>query len=77
MRDKVRKRTAVQAMITAKQLSGLINEDRDGRGYSDSDFEWDEVIDNLIRVIEEMIRKKPTDKQITRISSECRQIRES
>jgi hypothetical protein len=76
MRDKVKKRTAVQAMITAKRLSLSINENRDG-AYSDNDFEWDEVIDNLIRVIEEMIKSPLTDRQISRISSECRQIRES
>lgn len=76
MRDKVGKRTAVQAMITAKRLSLYINESREG-SYSDSDFEWDEMIDNLIRVIEEMIKSPHTNRQIARISSECRQIRES
>ena len=75
MRDEVGERTAVQAMITAKRLSGWIDEDRDG-SYSDCDFEWDEVVDNLIRVIEEMIKSPLTNRQIARISSECRQIRE-
>lgn len=76
MRDNVRERTAVQAMVKAKGILNMIREDRKGLGYTDKDFEWDSVTDNLMRVIEEMIRTRLTDHQINRISSECRQIRE-
>ena len=77
MRDSVKKRTAVQAMIKANGIMKIIDKDREEKGsYSTIDFFWDETIDNLVRVIEQMVEKTLTERQIRRISSECRQIRE-